>query len=90
MTAPVASGWSGGRVGLAPTEKRRLTTAHTRCSHSRRLSYRKFRNNEGRLRLDPLTRKLANSMWNLALSREVECWSLTTIAAYGILWPHPR
>ncbi len=29
MTAPVASGWSVGRVGLAPTGKRRLTTAHT-------------------------------------------------------------
>ncbi len=33
MTAPVASGWSGGRVGLAPTGKRRLTTAHTRSGH---------------------------------------------------------
>src|SRR5258705_9488000 len=30
MTAPVASGWSGCRVGLAPTGKRRLVTAHTR------------------------------------------------------------
>src|SRR5215211_1264348 len=30
MTAPVASGWSGCRVGLAPTGKRRLSTAHTR------------------------------------------------------------
>src|SRR6516162_4484227 len=29
MTAPVASGWSGRRVGLAPTGKRRLLTAHT-------------------------------------------------------------
>jgi hypothetical protein len=29
MPAPVASGWSG-RVGLAPTGKRRLFTAHTR------------------------------------------------------------
>src|ERR1700719_249111 len=29
MTAPVASGWSGCRVGLAPTGKRRLCTAHT-------------------------------------------------------------
>ena len=33
MPAPVASGWSGCRVGLAPTEKRRLFTAHT---HQRR------------------------------------------------------
>src|SRR5207344_732425 len=28
MTAPAASGWSGCRVGLAPTGKRRLVTAH--------------------------------------------------------------
>ena len=34
MTAPVASGWSGCRVGLAPTEKRRLITAHTRRRRS--------------------------------------------------------
>src|ERR1700675_748562 len=30
MTAPIASGWSGCRVGLAPTGKRRLSTAHAR------------------------------------------------------------
>ena len=29
ITAPVASGWSVRRVGLAPTGKRRLVTAHT-------------------------------------------------------------
>src|SRR5882757_7697161 len=28
MTAPIASGWRGCRVGLAPTGKRRLCTAH--------------------------------------------------------------
>ena len=33
MTAPVASGWSGRRVGLAPTGKRRLVTAHTLSGH---------------------------------------------------------
>jgi hypothetical protein len=33
MTAPVASGWSDRRVGLAPTGKRRLTTAHTLSGH---------------------------------------------------------
>ena len=33
MTAPVASGWSGCRVGLAPTGKRRLFTAHTQSGH---------------------------------------------------------
>src|SRR5262249_54803040 len=31
--APVASGWSGCRVGLAPTGKRRLVTAHTPNRH---------------------------------------------------------
>src|SRR4030088_2146731 len=34
MTAPIASGWSGRRVGLAPTGKRRLVTAHVELSHS--------------------------------------------------------
>ncbi len=34
MTAPVASGWSDScRVGLAPTEERRLSTAHTQIGH---------------------------------------------------------
>src|SRR5712671_4925461 len=31
IAAPVASGWSGCRVGLAPTGKRRLSTAHANC-----------------------------------------------------------
>ncbi len=34
MTAPVAPGWSDGRVGLAPTEERRLSTAHTQLGQS--------------------------------------------------------
>jgi hypothetical protein len=38
MTAPVASGWSRRRVGLAPTGKRRLSTAHTHRGHSHRIS----------------------------------------------------
>jgi hypothetical protein len=33
MTAPIASGWSGCRVGFAPTGKRRLVTAHTQSRH---------------------------------------------------------
>ncbi len=33
MTAPVASGWSVRRVGLAPTGKRRLVTAHRQRGH---------------------------------------------------------
>src|SRR5271167_92314 len=35
MTAPVASGWSVRRVGLPPTGKRRLLTAHTLSGPSR-------------------------------------------------------
>jgi hypothetical protein len=35
MTAPIASDWSGCRVGLAPTGKRRLCTAHTHTGHRR-------------------------------------------------------
>ena len=35
MTAPVASGWSGCRVGFAPTGKRRLITAHANSRHPR-------------------------------------------------------
>src|SRR5208283_3818948 len=38
MTAPVASGWSVRRVGLAPTGKRRLVTAHTKSGITRRLA----------------------------------------------------
>ena len=34
MTAPVASGWSVRRVGLAPTGKRRLLTAHANSGRS--------------------------------------------------------
>src|SRR5665648_296462 len=34
VTAPIASGWSGCRVGLAPTRKRRLVTAHATTRHS--------------------------------------------------------
>ena len=35
IAAPVASGWSGCRVGLAPTGKRRLSTAHGHNGHGR-------------------------------------------------------
>ena len=33
IAAPVVSGWSGCRVGFAPTGKRRLVTAHTHNGH---------------------------------------------------------
>src|ERR1700750_638112 len=40
IAAPVASGWSGCRVGLAPTGKRRLCTAHTLCGRGGRYPVR--------------------------------------------------
>jgi len=36
MTAPVASGWSVCRAGLAPAGKRRLVTAHTHSGHCKK------------------------------------------------------
>src|SRR5262249_33023474 len=39
MTAPIASGWSDCRVGLAPTGKRRLCTAHTPSGHTQESAY---------------------------------------------------
>ena len=44
-----------------------------------RLSCRKFRNNEVRLQRHALAYNLANFMRTLALPKEVEHWSLTTI-----------
>src|SRR4029079_1896684 len=46
MTAPVASGWSMCRVGLAPTGKRRLSTAHTHLRHGGRFRCRQLWNLE--------------------------------------------
>ena len=43
MTAPIASGWSGCRVGLAPTGKRRLVTAHAISGSRALLAKRLFR-----------------------------------------------
>jgi hypothetical protein len=51
MTAPVASGWSGCRVGLAPTGKRRLSMAHTQVGH-------RARSESARADLRPLIRHL--------------------------------
>src|SRR5258707_4604038 len=42
IAAPVASGWSGCRVGFAPTGKRRLFTAHART----RLEPRRLRHGD--------------------------------------------
>src|SRR3989475_10925720 len=43
MTAPVASGWSGCRVGLALTGKRRLFTAHANCGLMHRSKHESIR-----------------------------------------------
>jgi hypothetical protein len=56
MTAPIASGWSGCRVGFAPTGKCRLVTAHT---HNGRWMFGRIFGLDGResyrkLRLEPL------------------------------------
>src|SRR5579863_5015594 len=39
IAAPVASGWSVRRVGLAPTGKRRLVTAHTHSGRRRAFQF---------------------------------------------------
>jgi hypothetical protein len=81
MTAPIASGWSGCRVGLAPTGKRRLFTAHT---HSRRLclhreidslgsSSKIFRHQR------PIRRPISISLWGGILKRSVACTELRNI-----------
>ena len=44
-----------------------------------RLSCRKFRDNEARFQLHALAYNLANFMRTLALPKEVEPWSLTTL-----------
>jgi hypothetical protein len=55
MTAPIASGWSGCRMGFAPTGKRRLCTAHTRCRPSRKSRfYELLRNESSRRQVQPL------------------------------------
>src|SRR5215831_172855 len=48
IAAPAASGWRVRRVGLAPTGKRRLITAHTQCGH---ISHSEGRTSIGRTSL---------------------------------------
>ena len=52
MTAPVASGWSVRRVGLSPTGKRRLLTAHANSGH-RSVATRAFRPRAAKRRVCP-------------------------------------
>src|SRR5271156_2397896 len=47
IAAPVASGWSGCRVGFAPTGKRRLLTAHAKSGLSHFKMIGKTLNSEG-------------------------------------------
>ena len=83
MTAPIASGWSGCRVGLAPTGKRRLVTAHTRFGHPRaRLVIRRSRRSSGAKKSPILARKIDGS--SLRSGSEIKridaCILLTTSA----------
>ena len=67
MTAPIASGWSGCRVGFAPTGKRRLSTAHTQNGHSILAAYGKVIRLEGRL-VGATHRAIAEQqLWNPAM-----------------------
>ena len=69
IAAPVASGWSGCRVGLAPTGKRRLVTAHTHGGHRAPVAHRSRRQWPPRcaqpLFLCPITS--ANRAWHSSL-----------------------
>jgi hypothetical protein len=61
MTAPVASGWSGRRVGFTPTGKRRLFTAHAISGlwrGKRRRSLRRCLDHCRRRHAHPLSRAL--------------------------------
>ena len=51
-----------------------------------RLSCRKFRDNKVRLQLHALAYNLANFMRTLALPKEVEHWSLTTLRSCPRTW----
>ena len=88
IAAPVASGWSGCRVGFAPTGKRRLFTAHAKNGRSSRVSVRpppsgKF---TGPYRIKPLRYSLA---WLLRpLSRLRSMLSCETKLAYPISRSH--
>src|SRR5258707_15132490 len=69
MTAPIASGWSGCRVGLAPTGKRRLVTAHANAGHtfhsSRRGWFKKFRQRRFERTVEPLAEGSLHRLFNL-------------------------
>src|ERR1700687_2331982 len=57
MTAPTASGWSGCRVGLAPTGKRRLCTAHATIGHCAFASNNGHRRSHSELKSPPETQE---------------------------------
>jgi hypothetical protein len=76
MTAPIASGWSGCRVGLAPTGKRRLVTAHANAGHtfhsSRRGWFKKFRQRRFERTVTPLAEGSLDGLFNLLFKSSVE------------------
>src|SRR4029077_18948694 len=61
LTAPGASGWSGRRVGLAPTGKRRLSTAH--ATHRRKKASDKPRKMTPDL-VELIEEKLTREQWS--------------------------
>ena len=69
--------WSPSTISAA---KRSNTSRKARTrSNGTRLSCRRFRDNAVRLQLHTLAYNLANFMRTLALPKEVEHWSLTTL-----------
>ena len=68
-----------GSVGNLPRKAEQYIKEDKNAINWMRLSCRKFRDNAVRLQLHALAYNLANFMRTLALSREAEHWSLTTL-----------
>ncbi len=88
IAAPVASGWSRCRVGLAPTGKRRLCTAHAESRHSPALLIRyrlPLPEKEVELRLRPTPRSAdrARSPARVSKKREYFKCGLETIGDFA-------
>jgi hypothetical protein len=93
IAAPVASGWSGRRVGLAPTGKRRLSTAHAisrlmRCNNVGVVSrLREGRHSAHRATLWPPSDRACRSLREPAVDRSEKLAGLLPLA---LIAPEPR